>query len=216
MKAKKLISILSIAFLVSCNSKLPSPEIQDGILGKQFGIDKNINEKTIDKYLNRDDVCYRDMRMLIDPAKYEEIGGDSYLSGFIKGFEVIPYPFLAPTIDLPTEVGNGYTGDTLFSLVDDKYIPNYAESLDLLENFFPKNLNIFLMCGGGGYANMTKKLLISLGWDENKIYNVGGYWYYDGNNKVEIKYLDEDGNEQYDFSKVPYHNIEFNKLTKIK
>ena len=29
------------------------------------------------------------------------------------------------------------------------------------------------MCGGGGYAGMTKKLLVSLGWDENKIYNVG-------------------------------------------
>ena len=28
------------------------------------------------------------------------------------------------------------------------------------------------MCGGGGYAGMTKTMLVSLGWDENKIYNV--------------------------------------------
>ena len=30
------------------------------------------------------------------------------------------------------------------------------------------------MCGGGGYAGMTKNLLVSLGWDENKIYNTCG------------------------------------------
>ena len=34
------------------------------------------------------------------------------------------------------------------------------------------------MCGGGGYASMTKNLLISLGYDQNKIYNVGGYWWW--------------------------------------
>ena len=85
-------------------------------MGAQFGVDKNINVETIDKYLNRKDTVYRDARMLIDPANYEVIGGDSYLSGFINGFEVVPYPFLAPTIGLPSEVGNGYTGDTFFSI----------------------------------------------------------------------------------------------------
>lgn len=215
MRTNKLLTILSLFLLVGCNSKLPAPEAATGLMGKQFGVDKNINEKTIDKYLNRDDVCYRDVRMLKDPANYENIGGDSYLSGYIKGFEVVPYPFLAPTMGLPSEVGVGYTGETLFSLVDNTYIPNYAESLDLLEELFPKNLNIFLMCGGGGYAYMTKNLLIALGWDENKIYNVGGYWYYEGKNKVEVKYTDENGNIQYDFDKVNYHEINFNTLTEL-
>ena len=40
---------------------------------------------------------------------------------------------------------------------------------------------------------MTKKLLVSLGWDKNKIYNVGGYWAYEGKNKV----LAEDVNPKY-------------------
>ena len=33
---------------------------------------------------------------------------------------------------------------------------------------------------------MTKSFLVSLGWDPDKIYNVGGYWYYDGKNNVEV------------------------------
>ena len=177
MKNRLFKFILLAVTLVGCNKSLPTPEVMSGIRGEQFGIDKNINEETIDKYLNRKDVVYRDMRMLIDPAKYENIGGDSYLSGFIKGFEVIPYPFLAPTINLPTEVGEGYTGDNLFSLENDSYKPNYKESLEIIESLFPKDKSIFLMCGGGGYASMTKNLLISLGYDQNKIYNVGGYWY---------------------------------------
>ena len=65
---------------------LPTPELSEGIRGSQFGIDKNINEATIDDYLNRPDSVYRDMRMLKDPGNYEAIGGDSYLSGFVRGF----------------------------------------------------------------------------------------------------------------------------------
>ena len=39
-------------------TKLPNPEVTGGERG-QFGIDKNINEGTIDKYLNRSDSVYR-------------------------------------------------------------------------------------------------------------------------------------------------------------
>ena len=67
--------------------ELPKPEITGGSRG-ELGIDKNINEKTIDEYLYREDSVYRDMRMLEDPANYEAIGGDRFLSGYIDGFEV--------------------------------------------------------------------------------------------------------------------------------
>ena len=190
--------------------KLPKPEVTGGERG-MLGIDKNINEQTIDKYLNRSDSVYRDMRMLKDPGNYEAIGGDSYLSGFIKGFEVVPYPLLTEVKGLPKEVGDSYTGKTLFKEKDGKYIANYKESLEILEYYFPKDKNIFLICGGGGYAGMTKNLLVSLGWDENKIYNVGGYWYYDGKNNVEVK-----NNDKYDFNKVTYHDIDFKNLTEVK
>lgn len=194
---------------------LPTPEPAEGLRGT-FGIDKNINEATIDNYLGRSDAVYRDMRMLIDPGDYEAIGGDSYLSGYVEGFEIVPYPYLVNVTGLPEAVGESYTGPTLFTQTSDgKYVANYTESLAILEALFPKDKTIFLMCGGGGYAGMTKDLLTALGWDANKIYNVGGYWYYEGNHNVEVK-TTRDGEVVYDFWKVPYHNIDFTLLHKAK
>ena len=197
----------------SKTSELPKPELSEGLRGT-FGIDKNINETTIDNYLNRSASVYRDMRMLKDPGNYEAIGGDSYLSGFIKGFEVVPYPYIVNVTGLPEEVGKTYEGKTLFTLKDGKYIANYNESLSILEYLFPKDKNIFLMCGAGGYAGSTKEMLVALGWDENKIYNIGGYWYYNGNNNVEVKRT-TNNKTYYDFYKINYHNIDFTNLTKV-
>lgn len=81
MKKIKLIILTTLMlFMCACTnqtelSKLPKPELSEGIRGEQFGIDKNINEETIDNYLNRNDSVYRDMRMLKDPGNYEAIGG---------------------------------------------------------------------------------------------------------------------------------------------
>lgn len=216
-----LLPILCIGICACSNEtelkELPKPEITGGIRGEQFGIDKNINEETIDDYLGRSDSVYRDMRMLKDPGNYESIGGDSYLSGFVKGFEAVPFPLLVNVTGLPAEVGSTYKGTTLYTLNDQgEYIPNYEESLEILEYYFPKDKNIFLMCGGGGYAGMTKTMLVALGWDENKIYNVGGYWYYDGANNIKVKKLDKDNNATYDFWKVTYHDIDFTMLHEVK
>lgn len=193
--------------------ELPKPEVTGGERGL-LGIDKNINEESLDNYLFRSDVVYRDMRMLKDPGNYEAIGGDSYLSGFVKGFEVIPYPLLTEVKGLPEEVGSSYKGKTLFKEVNGKYVANYKESLEFLEYYFPKDKVIFLMCGGGGYAGMTKNLLVNLGWDENKIYDVGGYWFYNGKYKVEVKNVTKN-KTTYDFWKVTYHDIDFSTLTEV-
>lgn len=222
MKKKNIVIICLIILLIlgiiigififnnQKDESLPIPEVTSGLRG-EFGIDKNINEETIDNYLGRSDSVYRDMRMLKDPGDYEAIGGDSYLSGFVKGFEVVPYPYLVNVSGLPEEVGDTYTGKTLFTEKDGEYTANYEESMDILEYLFPKDKNIFLMCGGGGYAGMTKNLLVALGWDADKIYNVGGYWYYDGDNNVEVKNT-KYGDTTYDFWKVPYHDIDFDSL----
>lgn len=207
-----LIMVLGITRVLVDSRKLaevPTPEVSEGMRG-ELGIDKNINEKTIDMYLNREDSVYRDVRLLVDPANYETLGGDRYLSGIVDGFEVVPLPYLIAPEGLPESVGKSYEGKTLFTrLSDGKIATNYTESMQILEDLFPKDKNIFLMCGGGGYAGMTKKLLVELGWDEEKIWNVGGFWYYEGDNKLEIK--DEDGT--YAFWKLNYHLIDFDKLT---
>ncbi len=211
---KNIILVLILIFITGCANlkELPKPEITDGLRGS-LGIDKNINEETIDDYLNRVDSVYYDMRMLVDVAKYENIGGDSYLSGFVKGFEVMPLPLLVNVEGLPKEVGETYQGKTLFTINEDgNYIANFEESLSFIEYYFPKDKNIFLMCGGGGYAGMMKKMLVELGWDAEKIYNTGAYWSYEGKNNIQVK----NKNGKYDFWKVTYHDINFDQFTKVK
>lgn len=193
---------------------LPAPELSEGQRG-ELGIDKNINESTIDSYLGRSDAVYRDLRMLEDPGNYEAIGGDSYLSGFVNGFSVVPFPYIVNVSGLPEVVGNTYTGKTLFTEENGEYKANYKESMQILEGLFPQDKIIFLMCGGGGYSGMMKNMLVALGWDESKIYDVGGYWYYEGENMVEVKRENGDGTTVYDFYKVPLHEINFAELTEI-
>lgn len=191
---------------------LPEPELSEGQRG-ELGIDKNVNEATIDSYLGRSDAVYRDLRMLKDPGNYEAIGGDSYLSGYVDGFEVVSYPYIVNVTGLPEEVGDTYTGKTLFTEKNGTFVANYEESMQILEDLFPKDKVIFLMCGGGGYSGMMKNMLVALGWDASKIYDVGGYWFYEGENNVEVKRELDDGSEVYDFYKVPVHEIDFDELT---
>lgn len=197
---------------------LPKQEKSEGLRGV-YDIDKNINEKTIDDYLGRSDVAYRDVRMLEDTATWENKGGERDLTGFVKGFEVIPYAYLtefpqAYVDQKKSENVTGlYEGKTLFRLDENgNYIANYKESMSILEYIFPKDKTIFLMCGAGGYANFTKQMLGALGWDTSKIYNVGGFWNYDGKNGISTKI---EGSDKCDFSKVAYHNIDFDRLTPI-
>ena len=188
----------------------------------QFGVDANINVSTIDEWLGLEDVAYRDVRMLIDPGCYEAVCGDSVLSGIIEGFEVVPYPYLATLTGLPTEVAETqYDGDKLFDLEFDEsgaiteVKANFVESEAIINDLFPKDMPIFLMCGGGGYASFTKNLLIKLGYDETMLYNVGGYWEYaaegPGENSIEIR-TTVDGVEYNAFHKLNYHYIDFSQL----
>lgn len=221
-KFKILLSFLMcvILFGCSCNkTELPKPEKDSGFYGEMFGVDKNINMSTIDEYLDMEGVVYRDMRMLVDPIEYGDMeGGDAYLSGYIKGFEVIPYPYLVPS-DAPEGVGGqGYghaPGEyTLFTKNSDgSYTANFEESMSIMETIFPKDKIIFLMCGGGGYAGMTKDLLVSLGWNADKIYNVGGYWTYEGENSVSTIVKEDNGTYVYNFTTVAYHDVDFTTLT---
>ena len=195
--------------------ELPKPEFAEGQRG-ELGIDKNVNEASIDAYLGRSDAVYRDLRMLDDPGNYEAIGGDAKLSGFVRGFEVVPFPYIVNVTGLPEAVGDTYKGKTLFSYDGSEYKANYKESMEILEGLFPKDKVIFLMCGGGGYSGMMKKMLVALGWDADKMYNTGGYWYYEGENNVPVKRALADGSVVYDFWKVPVHEIKFEGLTELK
>lgn len=200
------------------SNSLPQLPVSDADPDSQFGVDKNINMSTIDSWLHRDDVVYRDMRMLFDPADYGSIGGEADLTRTIEGFKIVPYPYLATLSALP--VANAYQGDNLFKAewTEDGRIvsaePKYRESMMILEELFPKDKAIFLMCGGGGYAGMTKQLLVYLGWDESLLYNVGANWTYQGKYALELVVYPEDAREAniYATWRADYAYIDFARL----
>ena len=214
-----VILILMLSTLTACKAAKPSqlPAAAPDS-NSQFGVDKNINIDTIDNWLDRDDVAYRDVRMLFDPADYAAIGGDADLSRTIEGFKIVPYPFIATLPQLP--VSGAYEGCCLFTAewADDGTLvsakANYEESITVLEELFPKDKAIFLMCGGGGYSGMMKSLLIYLGWDAAKLYNIGGNWEYKGNRSLELIVYPEDakGNKVYATWRADYAYIDFSHL----
>lgn len=220
---KKLVSLLLAAVLcalccAAMADALPAPQANPEDM---FGVDMNINMTTIDNYVGRDDVVYRDVRMLFDPADYGAIGGNADLASTIEGFKIVPYPYLATLSALP--VAGAYDAETLFTLTwnEDGSIAsataNYEESMLIVEELFPKDKPIFIMCGGGGYAGMTKNLLIFLGWNPELLYNVGGNWAYQGEKGVElIQYSeDADGNNIFATWRADYAYIDFTRLHPI-
>ncbi len=217
-KILSLVCILALMLSLGCMAfadALPASEPDET---NMFGVDKNINMETLDQYLGRDDVAYRDVRMLFDPADYAAIGGNADLASTVEGFRIVPYPYLATLSALP--VAGAYDGDTLYTLTwnEDGSIAsataNYEESMLVLEDLFPKDKAIFLMCGGGGYAGMTKSLLIFLGWDPALLYNVGGNWSYQGDHGVELIQYSEDanGNDYFATWRANYAYIDFSRL----
>lgn len=147
-----------------------------------FQVDRNINMETIDDWLGREDVAYRDMRLVRDPADYASMGGDADLSFVLEGFKVTPFPLIGTLQELPVE--GAYEGDRLFGIQwnEDGTVasarPRYEESMQIIEELFPHDRALFLMCGGAGYAFMMRQLLLYLGWDASRLYNVGGAWDY--------------------------------------
>jgi hypothetical protein len=219
---KKLIPFLLLFALIlaGCGAEkapAPLPKAQTDE-NSQFGVDKNINMETIDQYLFREDVVYRDVRMLFDPADYAAIGGEADLTRTIEGFKIVPYPYLATLSQLP--VGGAYNGECLFTVewtAEGEVASakaNYRESMMILEELFPKDKAIFLMCGGGGYAQMTKELLVFLGWEEALLYNIGANWTYTGAHALELIVYPEYADEQniYATWRADYAYIVFDKL----
>ena len=218
-----LIICLLCVLLMACGAEtavkpLPAAQTDEN---SQFGVDKNINMETVDEYLGREDVVYRDVRMLFDPADYGAIGGEADLTRTISGFKIVPYPYLATLSQLPVE--GAYDGDCLFEVIwteggkVESAKPRYAESVQIMEELFPRDKSIFLMCGGGGYAQMTKELLIYLGWEEAMLYNIGANWTYTGENALELIIYpeDADGQKTYATWRADYAYIVFDKLQPI-
>ena len=195
-------------------SSLPPPQPDGG----PFGVDVNINMLTIDNYLGWPDIEYIDVRMLYDPADFPAIGGIASLTQTLPGYRIVPFPFIANLGAMP--VANAYDGNRLFEIVWGEgrgevleITANYLESESILNDLFPKDKVIFLMCGGAGYSSLARGLLIHNGWDENMIYHTGGNWHYTGNMGLDMTISNDDPNIAT--WRADYAFIDFDHLNRI-
>lgn len=222
-----IVFLLPLALLAGCAADSGGEPHQTDLPPAQpatddmFGVDVNINQSNIDDYLGRDDVAYRDIRMLFDPADYAAIGGEADLTRTIEGFKVVPFPYIGTLGDLP--VDGAYDGPALFDVewAPDGTVltmaPRYEESRMIIDELFPQDKAIFLMCGGAGYSGMMRQMLIHLGWNESKIYNIGGNWEYQGEHRLELVVHPEkaDGDPIYATWRADYAYIDFDKLQEL-
>ena len=184
----------------------------------KFGVDKNVNTATIDKYVELEGVEYIDARMLFDSAQFEKIGGQRNLLKTIAGFKVVPWPYIGTLDTMPVE--GTYKGDSLFSIkwdADGNIVsakPNYEESMAWLEETFPKDCKIVLICGIGGYSAQLRKLLLHYGWNSEDVYNAGAAGRYKGRCSVPV--VDKEGdNANADLSEIVYIAPDFEELHKL-
>lgn len=115
----------------------------------------------VDDYLGRPDVQYVDLRNFDDKMK----------SGYIAGFEMIPFFDYLEAADVLVRTD----GDWTFAAAD---IVNQGGLFEL----FDQDKTIFLMCGSGTRAGFVMDALLSLGYED--VINVGGISSYTGDNKV--------------------------------
>ena len=209
---------LARAAEASAQAGMPSLPPSDPDPESPFGVDRAINVDNVDEYLLRPDVAYRDCRMLFDPADWWSMDGNPDLSSVLEGFKVVPYPYLGTLPPLP--VDNAYAGEALYKVTWDdagesilSAEPAYMEARQVLDDLYPKDRPVFLVCGGGGYAGFTKKLLTFLGWDASLLYNLGGMWSYQGERLVHvIEYGATEADDLYALWRADYATIDFSLL----
>lgn len=149
------------------NSILEIPEKQNSNASSPFY--SPINTENLDSYMFRDDVQYVDLR------SPESI----YSEGYIAGFQFISfYAIIASFGDHDTlyrmETINDENGNRIYAGQVGGFIPQFEQSSSIVESLFSKDKKIFLVSQGGSESSYMINLLIQLGYDSSKLYNVGG------------------------------------------
>lgn len=163
---KKFFIILMVFFIIGCTNNVSTSNTYDDIPVKNEidGVTieaSSVNTKNIDYYLFRDDVMYVDLR------PYSWILRD----GHIAGFEFFPfYDFIAHL----------NFNDRLFKMDGSVgtigcFVPNYVESEQILQAFFPQDKYIFAISQSGLECTYFFNLLIQYNYDASKLYNIGGF-----------------------------------------
>ena len=115
---------------------------------------ENPNAKAVKEYFTTENVRFFDLRDV----------KEGYGVGHIQKFESVSY--------FNTIVG---TAGQLFTKTDDGFVANYEESEAILNDIFPKDATLFVMCQVGGRVQPFLTLLKQYNYDMSKVYNIGGW-----------------------------------------
>lgn len=126
----------------------------------------SINSENLLDFLNRPDTVYIDLRDYKDTQ-----------SKHFRNFEQIPFFGLIYAKEPTADSVQLFSGDTKAP------VAHYEESVQLIEELFPRDKNIFLVCQSGGRVGMMMDILKALGYDMSRVYNIGGMAHY-----VDAKY----------------------------
>ena len=168
---KRKLFIIVCLLLVGCTGN-KYEFIPEKLNSSGVGIDdSSVTTLNLDNYLFRKDTIYVDLR----PYSW------SLRDGYIAGFSFYPfydlfasrkdsdarlYTMSNVTLDDGTTVQGGQVGS---------FIPNYVESEQFINDLFPKDKYIFAISQSGLECTYFLSLLIQLGYDASKLYNVGGF-----------------------------------------
>lgn len=155
-KVVLILTILTSFFLVSCKAK-NTDNIEAEII--EIKPDDLITMEILDDYMGRTDVQYVDLRNM--EAKFR--------SGYIKGFELIPFfDYLDNRVFLRNN-SYDFSGDQIINE-------------ELIRMYFDQDKAIFLYADGCIRSNYIKEVLNHLGYD--RVYVLGGYYEYTGQYNV--------------------------------
>lgn len=176
---KKILICIVIFLLAGCQIKNKEivvteidNEIETSALPAKMDKSNNmslspINPKNIDDYLFRDDCIYIDTR---DPEQFYEEGS---IAGFVN------IPFYGYICDFKKGTGSLFTftkiSDEILLGDSGSFIANYEESEEVIKSMFPKDKNILVIATAGVESCYLLNLLVQLGYDEEKLYNVGSF-----------------------------------------
>lgn len=182
---KKLITLFLVLCCCACSAPVdpvetkepePTPEVVFNLPTKEIAESTKMSEspitpKNLDMYMFRDDCVYLDTRY---PYQF-------YQEGAIAGFLNLPfYEYIA---DFNKDANALYTitkiknedGSTIYPGDPGSFIANYEESEDLIYDLIPKEKNILVIATAGVESCYFLNLLIQLGYDPARLYNVGSF-----------------------------------------
>lgn len=152
----------SVVTEVNDNFHLPEKTVLNNKMS-----DSPLNPTNIDKFLFRDDCIYIDTR---SPEQF-------YEEGAIAGFVNVPFYGYICDFKKGTDALFTFTKINEDILLGDpgSFIPNYEESIDIINGIFPKDKYILVISTAGVESCYLLNLLEQLGYDASLLYNVGSF-----------------------------------------